>query len=244
MNTVIAGLVAYLKSRGQPMRARMYRDDMDRVVDEIENSEVMWLGISKDMLGYDELSADGEVTVRSEVARLTRLYDRAVKTNTMNNPDIYVAGGSIDGTSGGTRAPPPPGPQPTVPQAAPLRADVPPAASSAPAALPGPAPAADPDESPATMAKPTPTSPPPPKEAEADTPKDDKKGPSGASPSSANHSKAGPAQTSHTDAPEQSDPPSHDTAKDASQAGPSAEPTAKPAAVADDILDDPSNPTI
>ncbi len=44
MNTIIAGLVAYLKSRGQPMRARMYRDDLERVVDEIENSEVMWLG--------------------------------------------------------------------------------------------------------------------------------------------------------------------------------------------------------
>lgn len=45
LNTIIAGVVAYLKSRGQPMRARMYRDDLERVVDEIENSEVMWLGI-------------------------------------------------------------------------------------------------------------------------------------------------------------------------------------------------------
>jgi len=45
-NTIIAGVVAYLKSRGQPMRARMYRDDLERVVDEIENSEIMWLGIS------------------------------------------------------------------------------------------------------------------------------------------------------------------------------------------------------
>jgi hypothetical protein len=43
MNTIIAGLVAYLKSRGQPMRARMYRDDLERVVDEIENSEIMWV---------------------------------------------------------------------------------------------------------------------------------------------------------------------------------------------------------
>ena len=43
-NTIIAGLVAYLKSRGQPMRARMFRDDLERVVDEIENSEVMWRG--------------------------------------------------------------------------------------------------------------------------------------------------------------------------------------------------------
>jgi len=45
MNTIIAGVVAYLKSRGQPMRARMYKDDLERVVDEIENSEVMWLGL-------------------------------------------------------------------------------------------------------------------------------------------------------------------------------------------------------
>jgi SMODS and SLOG-associating 2TM effector domain len=43
-NTIIAGVVAYLKSRGQPMRARMFRDDLDRVVDEIENSEIMWRG--------------------------------------------------------------------------------------------------------------------------------------------------------------------------------------------------------
>ena len=28
------------------MRARMYRDDLDRVVNEIENSEVMWRGTS------------------------------------------------------------------------------------------------------------------------------------------------------------------------------------------------------
>lgn len=44
MNTIIAGVVAYLKSRGQPMRARMFRDDLERVVDEIENSEIMWRG--------------------------------------------------------------------------------------------------------------------------------------------------------------------------------------------------------
>lgn len=226
MNTVIAGLVAYLKSRGQPMRARMFRDDMDRVVDEIENSEVMWLGISKGVLGYNALSADGKVTVRSEVARLTRLYDRAVKTNTMNNPDIYTAAGGVNGTPGGSGTPPSPGREPTV-----TVVDAPQATGSA-AATTAPPPA-DPDESPAIEANPTPRpppAPPAPKEGAAKTPKDDKK---------ADH-----AQTSHTDAPENSDPPSHDTAKDANQAGPSAKPTAKSAADADDILDDPSNPTI
>lgn len=84
-NTIIAGLVAYLKSRGQPMRARMFRDDLERVVDEIENSEVMWLGISKGVHGYDEIAIDDAVSVRSEVARLTRLYDKAMRSNTMND---------------------------------------------------------------------------------------------------------------------------------------------------------------
>jgi hypothetical protein len=106
LNTVIAGLVAYLKSRGQPMRARMYRDDLERVVDEIENSEVMWLGISRGVHGYEDIDTGGGdgkdggerraanvVSVRSEVARLTRLYDRAVRNNTVNNPDMYMTGG-------------------------------------------------------------------------------------------------------------------------------------------------------
>ncbi len=85
LNTIIAGLVAYLKSRGQPMRARMYRDDLDRVVDEMENSEVMWLGIQQGVHGYDEIAIDDTVSVRSEVARLTRLLDKAVRSNTMND---------------------------------------------------------------------------------------------------------------------------------------------------------------
>lgn len=103
-NTIIAGLVAYLKSRGQPMRARMFRDDLERIVDEIENSEVMWRGISEGVHGYEEIDTD-EVTVRSEVARLTRLYERAVRLNGMNNPDMYMAGaGGFDGhPNGGVR---------------------------------------------------------------------------------------------------------------------------------------------
>jgi hypothetical protein len=92
LNTIIAGLVAYLKSRGQPMRARMYRDDLERVVDEMENSEVMWLGIQSGAHGYDEIAIEDEVSVRSEVARLTRLYDRVVRNNTMNDREFCIAG--------------------------------------------------------------------------------------------------------------------------------------------------------
>jgi hypothetical protein len=171
MNTVIAGLVAYLKSRGQPMRARMYRDDLERVVDEIENSEVMWLGITRHVHGYDEIDTDdGQVSVRSEVARLTRLYDRAVKSNTMNNPDMYMAGGGFDGNGAQLRSRPQgisalpiaPGHQPTV--AAPvLGPSVPTVAGPAPAQN-----VVDPDESPATA-------PPKPKEEPKEEPKEDKK---------------------------------------------------------------------
>ena len=85
LNTIIAGIVAYLKSRGQPMRAHMFRDDLNRVVDEIENSEVMWLGIQAGVHGYDEIAIEDSVSVRSEVARLTRLYDKVVRNNTMND---------------------------------------------------------------------------------------------------------------------------------------------------------------
>ncbi|MGG6498998.1 UNVERIFIED_CONTAM: hypothetical protein NY603_39325, partial [Bacteroidetes bacterium 56_B9] len=67
----------------------MFRDDLDRVVDEIDNSATMWRGISQGIHGYDAIDTDEAVTVRSEVARLTRLYDRAVKTNTINDPDYY-----------------------------------------------------------------------------------------------------------------------------------------------------------
>ncbi|KAH7401864.1 hypothetical protein DE146DRAFT_443602 [Phaeosphaeria sp. MPI-PUGE-AT-0046c] len=106
LNTIIAGVVAYLKSRGQPMRARMYRDDLDRVVDEIENSEVMWLGIQSGVHGYDEIAIDDSISVRSEVARLTRLYDKVVKNNTMNDPDMYVNAVTADGANAALRARP------------------------------------------------------------------------------------------------------------------------------------------
>ncbi|KAL8939827.1 MAG: hypothetical protein Q9216_003149 [Gyalolechia sp. 2 TL-2023] len=101
LNTVIAGIVAFLKSRGQPMRARMFRDDLDHVVEEIENSKTMWLGIRHGIHGYDEIDLEDKVSVRSEVARLSRLYESAVKKYVQNNPDAYsTAGGVLDAITG------------------------------------------------------------------------------------------------------------------------------------------------
>lgn len=153
LNTVIAGVIAFLKSRGQPVRARMFRDDLERVVDEIENSAVMWFGISRGVHGYEAIDTDDQVTVRGEVARLTRLYDKAVKTNTMNDPDMYSAGTSESyiaglrksgGGGGGGGAPPG---FPAINTA--VTAPGVPALPAPPAAAAG---AADPDEGPASKA--------------------------------------------------------------------------------------------
>ncbi|KAK4501151.1 hypothetical protein PRZ48_006957 [Zasmidium cellare] len=150
LNTIIAGLVAFLKSRGQPMRARMFRDDLDRVVDEIENSATMWRGISQKAHGYDAIDTDESVTVRSEVARLTRLYDRAVKTNTMNDPDFYGTGITQDPHNAGLRSRAGQTLLPAMPSNLPAASGPSGAANEATPAIPGPA--VDPDESPATKA--------------------------------------------------------------------------------------------
>lgn len=170
LNTIIAGLVAWLKSRGQPMRSRMYRDDLERVVDEIENSETMWLGISKGVHGYGEIDTDDKVTVRSEVARLTRLYDRAVRSNTMNNPDMYMASAGGDVVTS-LRARPDGAGAPALPPA--INNQALPAASAIPAAAatPAPPPPAPEDESPATAA-PKPASKEPDKEPDKGNDKD------------------------------------------------------------------------
>jgi len=131
------------------MRARMFRDDLNRVVDEIENSAIMWLGISRGAHGYDAIDQD-EVTVRSEVARLTRHYDKAVRDNTKNDPDNY-ANGIPDGSySAALRTRPGQGQPGSNAPAEPSAAIV-------------PAVAAAPDDSPATQ---------PNKAAEQEAPKD------------------------------------------------------------------------
>lgn len=153
LNTIIAGVIAFLKSRGQPMRARMFRDDLSRVVDEIENSAVMWYGISTTAHGYGAIDTDDQVTVRSEVARLTRLYDKAVKMNTMNDPDMYSGGSGGDSSysaglrkSPGVVAQPPPGTNNEAPVIAPDTQD---SVSQPLTAIPV---VADPDASPASKA--------------------------------------------------------------------------------------------
>jgi hypothetical protein len=79
--------------------------------------------------------------VRSEIARLTRLFDQAVRTNTLNNPDMYSGDSTNTFNNVGLRTKPLQ-PAPVVPSADP--AAVPPLPASAVSAAP------DPDQSPAT----------------------------------------------------------------------------------------------
>lgn len=160
MNTIIAGLVAYLKSRGQPMRTRMFRDDMAKVVDEIEDSEIMWFGISQNIHGYDEIDVGDKVTVRSEVARLMRIYEKAIRANMLNNPDNYLMG--LGDNPGGAALRSRPAGAGAAAVALPvITPDVPAVSQPAAPATPAPAaPPADPDEAPAS-APPKPDTPTP-----------------------------------------------------------------------------------
>ncbi|KAK5691569.1 hypothetical protein LTR97_011563 [Elasticomyces elasticus] len=151
LNTVIAGLIAFLRSRGQPVRARMFRDELDRIVNEIENSAVMWHGVARNVHGYDEIDTNDSVTVRSEVARLTRLYDRALKNSTINDPDNFAAGMSGDPYSAALRTRPGQPGQPALPPAVQAPATVVPAAPADVVPITAVV-VPDPDESPATKA--------------------------------------------------------------------------------------------
>ncbi|KAH7359734.1 hypothetical protein BKA66DRAFT_226077 [Pyrenochaeta sp. MPI-SDFR-AT-0127] len=162
LNTIIAGVVAYLKSRGQPMRAHMYRDDLDRVVDEIENSEVMWLGIQSGVHGYDEIAIDDSVSVRSEVARLTRLYDKVVKNNTMNDPDMYM-NATTDAANAALRSRPVAPPAVAAPSVTPVPGTADPSAPSG-VVIPPVATPDDPDAAPASAPL-TSKAPPPPEDS-------------------------------------------------------------------------------
>lgn len=121
------------------------------------------------MHGYDDIDVDASVTVRSEVARLTRLYERAVRTNTVNNPDMYQGDGGTIAPGAALKL----HQNPTVAPAAPIDQA---AAVPAPATVPVP----DPDDSPATSVpqpkKDQPKDDQPAPEAESSKPKDDPNG--------------------------------------------------------------------
>ncbi|KAK4926294.1 hypothetical protein LTR49_006766 [Elasticomyces elasticus] len=165
---------------GAPVRARMFRDELDRIVNEIENSAVMWHGVARNVHGYDEIDTNDSVTVRSEVARLTRLYDRALKNSTINDPDNFAAGMSGDPYSAALRTRPGQPGQPALPPAVQAPATVVPAAPADVVPMTAVV-VPDPDESPATKA-PEPPKAEEPKPQDAAKAKEDDKQPSLSTP--------------------------------------------------------------
>ena len=110
VNTVVAGVIALMKSRGQPMRARMYRDELGKVLDGLEDAEGMFLGVAEGLDGYkgesyvtiDENGREVEepVTVREVVEKLTGSFERVVQNATTNYPDFWATS-----SQGNTRRP-------------------------------------------------------------------------------------------------------------------------------------------
>lgn len=104
LNTVIAGSIAYFKSRGQPMRSRAFRDELEACVDGIEDAEArMWGWTMSDKFaplpgeesveGPDgEQEQDWRIFVENEVERLHKMYDAALDNARSNFPDLWVKG--------------------------------------------------------------------------------------------------------------------------------------------------------
>lgn len=117
LNTVIAGLIAYFKSRGQPMRSRAFRDELEGCISEIEDAEArLWavsvggaFGGHRSAGDKGDLEAENEQgkeedwreLVREEVVRLTAMYDEAVQNSRRNFPDLWVKSG--DTSKGGSK---------------------------------------------------------------------------------------------------------------------------------------------
>jgi small basic protein len=100
LNTVIAGIITYLKGMGQPMRARAFRDELWNCLDEINDTEAAFLGVAEGATGYgSNISASGvgkdanwNKTVQEEVTRLTALYESAEANARRNAPDFWADG--------------------------------------------------------------------------------------------------------------------------------------------------------
>ena len=101
LNTVIAGAIAYMKSRGLPLRSRAFRDELEACVDSIDDAETRMWGWSvsekfanlpehPNGMGVEE--QDYRIFVENEVDRLRKMYDAALENARMNYPDLWVKG--------------------------------------------------------------------------------------------------------------------------------------------------------
>ena len=80
--TVIGGILAYLKSRGQPNRARQLRNSLRKVVEEIEFQEIQFR------------NPDIKTTAKEAVDYVNQLYEDARFQAETNYPDFWSTAGT------------------------------------------------------------------------------------------------------------------------------------------------------
>ncbi|KAK5064797.1 hypothetical protein LTR84_000631 [Exophiala bonariae] len=82
-NTIIAALLTYFKTRNQPNRARQLRNDLGRVVDQLDDAEA------------NLRSADAPDDVRGAIKGIRDSYRQARADAEANYPDLWVRAGDV-----------------------------------------------------------------------------------------------------------------------------------------------------
>jgi len=83
INTIIAALLTYFKSRNQPNRARQLRNDLGRVVDQLDDAEA----------NFRAANAPADVTAAIQTIRTA--YKQAREDAEANYPDLWVKAGNV-----------------------------------------------------------------------------------------------------------------------------------------------------
>lgn len=82
-NTVIAALLTYFKTRNQPNRARQFRNDLGKVVDQLDDAEA----------NFRAASAPPDVV--SSIQDIRNAYKQARADAETNYPDLWVKAGDV-----------------------------------------------------------------------------------------------------------------------------------------------------
>ncbi|KIX03249.1 uncharacterized protein Z518_06801 [Rhinocladiella mackenziei CBS 650.93] len=82
-NTVIAGLMTYFKSRNQPNRSRQFRNDLAKIVDQLDDAEANFRNPNY----HDD--------VFTVMQNIRHSYNEARSDAQANYPDLWVKSGSV-----------------------------------------------------------------------------------------------------------------------------------------------------
>ncbi|OAL36375.1 hypothetical protein AYO20_04271 [Fonsecaea nubica] len=91
-NTVIAGLMTYFKSRNQPNRARQFRNDLARIVDQLDDAEANFRNPNR----HDD--------VYLVMEQIREAYNQARTDAEVNYPDLWVKGSTSQSSNPTARA--------------------------------------------------------------------------------------------------------------------------------------------